>query len=299
MNVPSRGRNRRPLPVDARPDDQAVSRGDAGRNAPRHAAEITLRGLLLGAVITVVFMTANLYMGLKTGVTFSTSIPAAMLSMGLLRLFGGAGILENNIVQTQASAAGTLCNVILVLPGLVLIGHWHGFPFWQTALVCAAGGTLGVLYTVPLRRVMVVQSGLPYPEGVAAAEVLRVGEAQRHKAEGKGQSAGLRQLGWGTGLAALFGFLSGGLRLLGDAVNLWIPAGGVVFRVAAGFSPALLAAGYLMGAAAGVAVLLGWCCAGALLCPGSPPWPLRSTGRPCLRWPTSCGRARYVFSVRG
>ena len=92
---------------------------------------------------------------------------------------------------------------------------------------------------------------------MAAAEVLRVGEAQRHKAEGKGQSAGLRQLGWGTGLAALFGFLSGGLRLLGDAVNLWIPAGGVVFRVAAGFSPALLAAGYLMGAAAGVAVLLG------------------------------------------
>ena len=177
--------------------------------------------------------------------------------MALLYRLRDSNILENNLVQTQASAAGTLSSVIFVLPALLMLGLWNGFPFWQTALVCAAGGTLGVLYTVPLRRVMVVQSGLPYPEGVAAAEVLRVGEAQRHKAEGKGQSAGLRQLGWGTGLAALFGFLSGGLRLLGDAVNLWIPAGGVVFRVAAGFSPALLAAGYLMGAAAGVAVLLG------------------------------------------
>ena len=219
--------------------------------------EFTVRGVFLGALITLAFTAANVYLGLKVGLTFASAIPAAVISMALLYRLRDSNILENNLVQTQASAAGTLSSVIFVLPALLMLGLWNGFPFWQTALVCAAGGTLGVLYTVPLRRVMVVQSGLPYPEGVAAAEVLRVGEAQRHKAEGKGQSAGLRQLGWGTGLAALFGFLSGGLRLLGDAVNLWIPAGGVVFRVAAGFSPALLAAGYLMGAAAGVAVLLG------------------------------------------
>lgn len=217
--------------------------------------EFTLRGVLLGALITLAFTAANVYLGLKVGLTFASAIPAAVISMALLYRFKDSNILENNLVQTQASAAGTLSSVIFVLPALLMLGLWSGFPFWQTALVCAAGGTLGVLYTVPLRRVMVVQSSLPYPEGVAAAEVLRVGQAQREQGAGSGD--GLRSLGWGAALAAVFGFLSGGLRLLADAFNLWIPVGGVAFRIAAGFSPALLAAGYLMGAAAGVAVLLG------------------------------------------
>lgn len=219
--------------------------------------EFTLRGVALGVLITLAFTAANVYLGLKVGLTFASAIPAAVISMALLYKFKDSNILENNLVQTQASAAGTLSSVIFVLPALLMLGLWNGFPFWQTALVCAAGGTLGVLYTVPLRRVMVVQSTLPYPEGVAAAEVLRVGEAQRHKAAGAQANQGLKSLGWGAGLAALFGFLSGGLRLLGDAFNVWIPAGSVAFRVAAGFSPALLAAGYLMGAAAGLATLLG------------------------------------------
>jgi putative OPT family oligopeptide transporter len=223
--------------------------------------EFTFRGVLLGALITLAFTAANVYLGLKVGLTFASAIPAAVISMALLYRFKDSNILENNLVQTQASAAGTLSSVIFVLPALLMLGLWTGFPFWQTALICAAGGTLGVLYTVPLRRVLVVQSELPYPEGVAAAEVLRVGDEQRHLHDpqnlGKPRSSGLRELGWGTGLAALFGFLSGGLRLLGDAFNFWIPAGGVAFRVAAGFSPALLAAGYLMGAAAGIAVLVG------------------------------------------
>ncbi|MDP4022540.1 oligopeptide transporter, OPT family, partial [Methylobacterium sp. NEAU 140] len=140
----------------------------------RHARrdpELTARGIVLGALITVVFMAANVYMGLKTGMTFSSSIPAALIAMGALRAVGGAGVLETNIVQTQASAAGTLCNVILVLPGLVLIGHWHGFPFWETSLVCLIGGWLGVAFSIPLRRALVVEADLPYPEGVAAAEV--------------------------------------------------------------------------------------------------------------------------------
>ncbi|MFC7663511.1 OPT family oligopeptide transporter [Methylorubrum suomiense] len=145
---------------------------------PSRHVEITLRGLLLGAAITVVFMAANVYMGLKTGMTFSSSIPAAMIAMGSLRLFGGSGILENNIVQTQASAAGTLCNVILILPGLVLIGHWQGFPFWQTTAVCGIGGLLGVAFSIPLRRALVSGEELPYPEGVAAAEVLRTGQGR-------------------------------------------------------------------------------------------------------------------------
>ena len=230
-----------------------------------HPREFTARGVILGALITLAFTAANVYLGLKVGLTFASAIPAAVISMALLYRFKDSNILENNLVQTQASAAGTLSSVIFVLPALLMMGLWSGFPFWQTALICAAGGTLGVLYTIPLRRVMVVQSDLPYPEGVAAAEVLRVGDAQRHSEEtgeagetgAKPRNSGLRDLGWGTGLAALFGFLSSGLRVLGDAFNVWIPAGSVAFRVAAGFSPALLAAGYLMGAAAGIAVLLG------------------------------------------
>ncbi|MBF5003306.1 OPT family oligopeptide transporter [Diaphorobacter caeni] len=221
--------------------------------------EFTLRGVLLGALITLAFTAANVYLGLKVGLTFASAIPAAVISMALLYKFKDSNILENNLVQTQASAAGTLSAVIFVIPGLVMMGLWTGFPFWQTALICAAGGTLGVLYTIPLRRVMVVQSALPYPEGVAAAEVLRVGDAQRHAetADSAQRSGAMRELGWGTGMAAVFGLFSGGFRLLGDAVNFWIPAGSTVFRVAAGFSPALLAAGYLMGMAAGMAVLLG------------------------------------------
>lgn len=227
---------------------------------PTPVREFTLRGVLLGALITLAFTAANVYLGLKVGLTFASAIPAAVISMALLYRFKDSNILENNLVQTQASSAGALSAVIFVLPSLLMLGLWAGFPFWQTALVCAAGGTLGVLYTVPLRRVMVVQSSLPYPEGVAAAEVLRVGQAQREPgaaSAGQRSSGGMVSLAWGTGLAALFGFLSGGLRLLGDAVNFWLPAGNVVFRVAAGFSPALLAAGYLMGAAAGMATLLG------------------------------------------
>ncbi|WP_210035715.1 OPT family oligopeptide transporter [Methylobacterium sp. PvR107] len=213
-------------------------------------AELTLRGIALGAGITVIFMAANLYMGLKTGMTFSSSIPAAMISMGAFRLMGGAGILENNIVQTQASAAGTLCNVILALPGLVLIGHWHGFPFWQTTAVCMLGGLLGVAFSIPLRRALVSGSDLPYPEGIAAAEVLRTGQ----EAEG-GQ--GLRDLLGAAAAAGTIGLATTGLKILGDGWNGAISLGGAVFRTGTGFSLALVGVGYLVGIGACLALLTG------------------------------------------
>src|SRR5471030_2917509 len=134
-------------------------------------SELTVRSVILGGVITLLFTAANVYLGLKVGLTFASSIPAAVISMAVLRLVKGSNILENNIVQTIASAAGTLSSIIFVLPGLVMVGYWAGFPFWQTAGICALGGTLGVMFTVPLRRAMVVESDLPYPEGVAAAEI--------------------------------------------------------------------------------------------------------------------------------
>lgn len=126
--------------------------------------ELTIRGLILGAIITVVFMASNIYLGLKVGLTFSSSIPAAVISMAVLRFFRDSNVLENNMVQTQASAAGTLSSIIFVLPGLIMIGYWNGFPFWQTAGICAIGGILGVMYTIPLRRAMVVETDLPYPK---------------------------------------------------------------------------------------------------------------------------------------
>src|SRR6188768_75130 len=141
--------------------------------------ELTLRGLVLGALITTVFTAANVYLGLKVGLTFASSIPAAVISMAILSLVKDSTILENNIVQTVASAAGTLSAIIFVLPGLVIVGWWTGFPFWQSFLICVAGGILGVLFTIPLRRALVTTSDLPYPEGVAAAEVLKVGSATR------------------------------------------------------------------------------------------------------------------------
>ncbi|BAN45942.1 OPT family oligopeptide transporter [Metapseudomonas resinovorans] len=220
--------------------------------------ELTLRGLILGAVITLVFTASNVYLGLKVGLTFASSIPAAVISMAVLRYFKGSNILENNMVQTQASAAGTLSSIIFILPGLLMIGYWSGFPFWQTAMICAIGGILGVLYTIPLRRVMVVQSDLPYPEGVAAAEILRVGsEDDEHDTPASRSGPGLRDILGGGLVAAAFSLCSSGFKLLGESISLWLGAGQAAFRFSTGFSFALVGAGYLMGITAGIAILIG------------------------------------------
>lgn len=229
--------------------------------------ELTFRGILLGALITVIFTASNVFLGLKVGLTFSSAIPAAVISMSVLRLFKDANILENNMVQTQASAAGTLSAIIFILPALVMMGHWQGFPFWQTLGICAAGGMLGVMFTIPLRHVMVVQSNLPYPEGVAAAEILRVGSAERAqdaaegdaagKAAGKPVATGMGDIVAGGVVAAVVSFAANGLRVLGDSVSGWFALGGAVFRLPMGFSLALLGAGYLIGIVAGLAMLTG------------------------------------------
>jgi putative OPT family oligopeptide transporter len=221
-------------------------------SATKDLPELTLRGLVLGAAITVVFTAANVYLGLKVGLTFASSIPAAVISMAVLRLLGGGNILENNMVQTQASAAGTLSSVIFVLPALVMVGHWHGFPFWQSFGVCAAGGVMGVLFTIPLRRAMVVGSDLPYPEGVAAAEILKVGHGEAVPGE-----PGAADIAAGSIVAAVASFAAGGLHVLGDGFSQFFAVGASIFRLSTGFSLALLGAGYLVGITGGLAMLLG------------------------------------------
>lgn len=212
--------------------------------------ELTFRGIILGALITVIFTASNVYLGLKVGMTFASSIPAAVISMAVLKFFKDSSILENNMVQTQASSAGTLSSVIFVLPGLLMMGYWQDFPFWQTMLICAAGGTLGVLFTIPLRRAMVVNSDLPYPEGVAAAEILKAG----NHADG---DSGVKDIAYGGVLAGLVAFLTNGLRVMADGASAWIQTGKAAFQLPMGFSLALLGAGYLIGIVGGIAMLIG------------------------------------------
>ena len=217
--------------------------------------ELTLRGMILGALITIIFTASNVYLGLKVGLTFASSIPAAVISMAVLKFFKGSNILENNMVQTQASAAGTLSSIIFVLPGLLMAGYWSGFPFWQTALLCMAGGILGVIFTIPLRYAMVVKSELPYPEGVAAAEILKVGSHEEE--EDRQGGSGIKELAAGGALAGFMSFCSNGLRVIADSASYWFKSGTAIFQLPMGFSMALLGAGYLVGLTGGIAILLG------------------------------------------
>jgi putative OPT family oligopeptide transporter len=215
--------------------------------------ELTLRGTILGALITVIFTASNVYLGLKVGLTFSSAIPAAVISMAILKLFSGSTILENNMVQTQASAAGTLSSIIFVLPGLLMIGYWQHFPFWLTFAICAAGGMLGVLFSIPLRHAMVVKSNLPYPEGVAAAEILKAGS----KTDNKEANDGLKDILFGGIVASTVSLFTNGFRVLSESTAYWFTAGKSIFQLPMGFSLALLSAGYLIGIMSGIAILIG------------------------------------------
>jgi len=216
--------------------------------------ELTWRAILLGGSLTFLFTAANVYFGLRVGLTFSTALPAAVISMALLRNFADNSLVENNITQTICSAAGAVATIIFILPGLVMIGWWTSFPYWTTVALCFIGGTMGVMMSVPLRRALVVNSTLPYPEGIAGAEVLRVGE---RGGEGAGESRfGLRTMIFG-------GLVSAGLSLL-VALQLAAAEVGRNFRFGAGatgisatVSMGLLAIGHLIGLSAGIALLAG------------------------------------------
>ncbi len=231
-----------------------------GQSIAHARRELSLRGLLLGGAITLVFTAANVYFGLKAGLTFATSIPAAVISMAILRGFKGSTIQENNIVQTVASAAGTLSAIIFVLPGLVMIGWWTGFPYLTSFTICALGGTLGVMYSIPLRRALVTHSDLPYPEGVACAEVLKVGakDGEQSAADAAASREGLLAIVVGSVSSATFAVIVATQLFAGEvAAYFRIGNRNAVSGFDFGLSFALFAVGHLVGLWTGIAMLAG------------------------------------------
>jgi putative OPT family oligopeptide transporter len=241
-----------------------MNRATHPTSAATPITELTLRGILLGGLITLLFTAANVYLGLKVGLTFATSIPAAVISMAVLSGFRNASILENNIVQTIASAAGTLAAIIFVLPGLIMIGWWQGFPFVTTAAITMTGGILGVMFSVPLRRALVVDTDLPYPEGRAAAEVLQVGSGVR----GDGDAAGAAESATGLRIIIVNALAAAGFALLTQMklalaeASVWFRAGAGATGISGGLSFALLGVGHLVGISVGMAqglgMVIGW-----------------------------------------
>jgi len=212
--------------------------------------QLTLRAVLLSVILTVLLAAANAYLGLFAGLTVATAIPAAVVSMGVLRLFGRVSVLENNIVATGASAGSSIAaGTIFTIPALVLLGHWQQFDYWWVLGIAGLGGLLGVLFSVPLRRTLIVEQKLRFPEGVATAEVLKVSADP---------GSGLRALGIAAAAGAAFKGALSGLRLSPESFTAAGYAGerGIAFF---GFSlsPALLAVGYIVGFNIGVVMLSG------------------------------------------
>src|SRR5437764_5858220 len=244
-------RRRRPAPASISRENRMASRAATG--AGGMIKELTLRGVILGALITVIFTAANVYLGLKIGIPFATSIPAAVISMAVLKAFRDSTIQENNIVQTIASAAGTLSAIIFVLPGLIMVGWWTSFPYWLSVAVIGIGGILGVMYSVPLRRALVTGTDLPYPEGVAAAEVLKVGAGVGGAEENK---RGLVLISGSTLVSALY-FLIAKTRLVTDTAGRNFRVGGGASGISTSLSMALIGVGHLVGLAVGLAMIVG------------------------------------------
>ena len=211
--------------------------------------EITLKAILLGVILSVVLAGANAYLGLFAGMTVSASIPAAVISMGVLRMFRQSNILENNIVQTAASAGESLAaGVIFTLPALIVMKYWTGFDYWETTMVAGLGGIIGVLFTIPLRRALIVEEGLQFPEGIATAEVLRSGD--------RGGSS-VKYIAQASIVGALFKFGDTGLRLWTGVVETAGRVGSSIAYFGSNLSPALISVGYIVGINIAVLVFLG------------------------------------------
>ena len=217
---------------------------------PETAPQLTLRAVILSVVLAMILAAANAYLGLFAGLTIATAIPAAVVSMAVLRVLGGGGILENNIVQTGASAGSSIAaGVIFTIPALVIMGYWQDFKYSWVVAIAGLGGLLGVIFSVPLRRSMIVDQGLAFPEGKAAAEVLKAGD---------NPGPGVKILAFAGALGA-FGKIAAasGLRLIPDTAAASGFIGKYLGYFGTNLSPALLGVGYIVGLNIGIVVVAG------------------------------------------
>lgn len=219
------------------------------KNPPHSLPEITLKAVVLSIILAMVLAAANAYLGLKVGTTISASIPAAVISMGVLRLFRRHNILENNIVQTAASAGeAVVAAIIFLMPVMLILKFWTDFHYWPTVFIASIGGILGVLFSVPLRRVLLNDKSLRFPEGVAIGNVLKV----------SGEGAGhLKELILGSGVSAFISFCQTGLQIVAGSSEVWWRTGSLIFGFGAGFNPAFLAAGYIVGFEVSISLIVG------------------------------------------
>jgi putative OPT family oligopeptide transporter len=212
--------------------------------------ELTFRAVVLAIILAVILAAANAYLGLFAGMTIASAIPAAVVSMAVLKLMGGGHILENNIVATGASAGTSIATgVIFTMPALIILGYWDDFRYSWVLAIAGLGGLLGVLFSVPLRRSMIVEQGLAFPEGKAAAEVLRSGDRP---------GEGLKMLATAAGIGGAMKLAAGsGLRLIPDtsAVAAWF--GKTLGYFGTNLSPALFGVGYIVGLNIGIVMLAG------------------------------------------
>lgn len=251
-------------------------------------AEITVKAVVLGVVLSIVLGAANAYLGLFAGMTVSASIPAAVVSMGVFRLFRRRNILENNIVQTAASAGESLAaGVIFTLPALVIMGYWQKFDYVWVTVIAIFGGLLGTLFTIPLRRALIVEDKLKFPEGVATAEVLKSGERG-------GSEVGY--IACAAGAGGLFKLAAGGLRLWSEIAEGARGVAGTIAYFGSNLSPALLSVGYIVGLNIAVLIFLGGLCNWLIaipVCAASQSWPVADgQAMPALQW------AKQIWSAQ-
>lgn len=219
-------------------------------------SEISFRALVLAILLAVILAAANAYLGLKVGLTISASIPAAILSMGILRFFKNSSILESNIVQTGASAGEALvAGTAFILPALIILHYWQHFDYWQTVIISLTGGILGIVFSIPLRRILLADPTLRFPEGTAIGQVLKISQDDT--------SGNFKELIQGGLLGAFVALFQSGFQIIADNLPLWFKIKNkFIFGFTFGFEPALLAAGYIVGIGVGlstlVGVIIGW-----------------------------------------
>ncbi len=261
--------------------------------------ELTPRAILLGIFLAIILSAANVYLGLFAGMTVSASIPAAVLSMALLKALGRSGILENNIVQTAASAGESLAaGAIFTFPAIVILGQWQQFHYMEVTLIAVTGGLLGVLFTVPLRRALIVEQPLPYPEGTATAEVLKAGH------DSKANNGAVKWLLAGAGVGALLKFAISGLKIVPAALETAAMVGGkAVAYIGSSTSAALVGVGYIVGFNIAILIFIGGALAWFIAIPiysalyaGSDPALIAAAenGPAALAWQIWTSKIRYL-----